>query len=206
VATAATFRRTLRLLLLVSALLTASVAGTAKAGLIGTLLPSCGSTSQVFAPWGDNDQYFGFTNNGFENGTSGWTVSGAAVAKGNEPWHVNGAGSSSLAIGPGGSASSPLVCTALDAPHWRMFALAGAANGPLHARIVFYGLTGNITGILNFNDVSPSSFGSWAPSPFVSSALALPLLTKYAQLQLTSGATSGTWQIDDVYVDPWRAS
>ena len=102
-ATAATFRRTLRLVLLASALLTAGVAGTAKAGVIGTLLPNCGSTSQVFSPWGDNDQYFGFTNNGFESGTSGWTVSGAAVVKGNEPWHVNGAGSSSLAIGPGGN-------------------------------------------------------------------------------------------------------
>jgi hypothetical protein len=191
--------------LIVLTLLTASVAGTAKADLIGTLLPSCGSTSQVFAPWGDQHQYFGFANNGFENGTTGWTVSGASAVNGNEPWHVNGPGKSSLAIGPGGSASSPLVCTGLNAPHWRTFALA-AANGPLHARIVFYGLTGNITGILNLTDFSPNSFGAWAPSPFVSSALALPLLTKYAQLQLTSAATKGSWQIDDVYVDPWRSS
>jgi hypothetical protein len=196
-------RRSLRLLLFLCALVTAGIAGTANASVGSLLLPSCGSTSQVFAPWGDYNQYFGFANNGFENGTTGWKVSGASVVGGNEPWSVNGAGKYSLSIGPGGSASSPLVCTGLNAPHWRMFALALGANGPLHARIVFYGLAGNITGILNFNDFSPGSFGTWAPSPFVSSALALPLLTRYAQLQLTSGATRGTWQVDDVFVDPW---
>jgi hypothetical protein len=36
----------------------------------------------------------------------------------------------------------------------------------------------------------------------VLSSLALPLLTTSAQVQITSQATSGSWQIDDVYLDP----
>jgi hypothetical protein len=36
----------------------------------------------------------------------------------------------------------------------------------------------------------------------VLSALALPLLTSTAQIQLTSQATAGSWQVDDAYLDP----
>ena len=69
--------------------------------------------------------------------------------------------------------------------------------------MIFYGLLGNITGILNFTSFNASGYTSWEPSSFVPSTLALPLLTYSAQLRLTSTATSGTWQVDDVYVDPW---
>jgi hypothetical protein len=167
------------------------------------LLPTCGSTVYPFAQFGDQNAYFGFPNNGFENGATGWRVSSASVVGSNEPWYVNGPGNSSLALSPNGTAASPLVCINLLDPGWRMFARANGANGPLHARVVFYGLTGNITGVLNFADLQPSGYTSWQPSTAIRSVLALPLLTKYAQLQVTSAATRGTWQIDDVFVDPW---
>lgn len=164
---------------------------------------TCNGTGYPFAQFGDANSYFGFADNGFENGTTGWKVSGAYVAPGNEPWDVNGDGSSSLAIGPGGSAASPLVCAALNAPHWRMFARSDGANGQLHAQVVFYGLLGNVTGILNFASFDPSGYASWSPTSFIPSGLALPLATWFAQLRLTSTATSGSWQVDDVFVDPW---
>lgn len=163
----------------------------------------CSGSQQPFAQFGDYNSYFGFGNNGFEAGTGGWGISGASVGTGNEPWYVNGSGSHSLSIGPGGSVSSPLVCTALNAPHWRLFARVSGANGSLRAQIVFYGLLGNVTGILNVTSFDPSGYGSWAPSSFITSALSLPLFTKYAQLRLTSTASSGTWQVDDVFVDPF---
>lgn len=167
------------------------------------LLPTCGSTVYPFAQFGDQNAYFGFPNNGFENGATGWRVSGASVVPGNEPWYVNGPGNSSLSLSPNGSAASPLVCINLLDPNWRMFAHSNGANSALQARVVFYGLTGNITGVLNFADLQPSGYSSWQPSTAIRSVLALPLLTKYAQLQVTSTATRGTWQIDDVFVDPW---
>jgi len=164
---------------------------------------TCTGSLQPFAQFGDQNDYFAFSNNGFESGTAGWTVANAFVSGGNEPWAVNGGGNSSLTIGPGGSASGPNVCAALNAPGWRMFAHSKGANGPLQAQVIFYGLLGNVTGILNFTSFSPSGYTTWQPSGDVPSALALPLLTYAAQLRLTSTATSGTWQVDDVFVDPF---
>lgn len=187
------------LLVLVAAAATAVIA--APAGNAGLL--SCPASLHPFAQFGDDNTYFGFTNNGFESGTSGWGVSGASVVGGNEPWNVNGSGSSSLSIGPGGTAYSPRVCAALLAPAWRMFAKSNGANGSLRAQIVFYGLLGNITGILNVTNFGSSDYGSWEPSGDIASILALPLATVSAQLRLTNTSSSGTWLVDDVFVDPW---
>lgn len=188
-----------RILLVLVTAATAAIVGVPT----GSAALSCSGSSEPFAQFGDTDSYFGFSNNGFENGTAGWNVSGASVSSGNEPWDVGGSGSSSLSIGPGGSASSPKVCAALNAPHWRLFAHSNGANGDLHAQVVFYGLLGNVLGVLNFTSFSAADYTSWEPTTFVPSTLALPLLTWSAQLRLISSATSGTWQVDDVYVDPW---
>ncbi len=173
----------------------------APAGSAGLL--TCPGNLQPFAQFGDNNDYFGFSNNGFENGTTGWNLSGASVVSGNEPWDVSGTGSHSLSIGPGGTAASPRVCTALLAPDWRMFAKSSGADGSLRAQIVFYGLLGNVTGILNVTNFDSSGYDSWEPSANVPSLLSLPLATVSAQLRLTNTGSSGTWQVDDVYVDPW---
>jgi hypothetical protein len=175
----------------------------ANAGLIGsvtqTVLPTCGSNGYPFAQFGDQHAYYGFANNGFESGTTGWTVSGSyGVSKGNEPWNVNGAGTHSLTLLPGASATSPAFCINLLDPAIRAFA-RGTAGGDLKIQVIFHGLTGNLTGILNAGDVSGS--GAWAPTSRISSLLALPLLTAYAQIRVT--AASGTWQVDDVFVDPF---
>ena len=178
-----------------------SYAGTT--GAIGQLLlPTCGATSQPFAQFGDYKAYYGFANNGFESDTKGWTVSGASTMNGNEPWYVNGKGTRSLSLPPKGTAASPLVCINVADTAWRMFARS-TANGSLRAQVVFYGATGNVTGILNLTDLSPSGYTAWAPTSPITSVLALPLLTTSAQLRLTSTATSGNWQVDDVFVDPW---
>lgn len=189
--------------------MTVALAAAASAAIAGAAAPtghagllSCPGGLQPFAQFGDTNDYFAFANNGFENGGSGWGLSGSSIGSGNEPWKVQG-GSSSLSIGPGGTASSPRVCAALFAPHWRMFAHADGANGSLKAQIVFYGLLGNVTGLLNFTSFGPSDYGTWAPSSDVPSGLALPLATFSAQLRLTNTGSSGTWQVDDVFVDPW---
>ena len=174
----------------------------ASAGLLDPItqlvLPTCANSGYPFAQFGDNSAYFGFTNNGFESGTSGWAVTGGAYAGfGNEPWYVNGSGSRSLVLPAGATATSPSFCINLLDPAVRMFA-RGANGGDLKVQVVFRGLTGNLLGILNYGDVSGS--GAWAPTSRISSALALPLLTSSAQIRVT--AASGSWQVDDAFVDP----
>jgi hypothetical protein len=167
------------------------------------VLPNCGAGGQPFGQFGDQNTYFPFPNNGFEGGSTGWVLNRSSVGRGNEPWFVNGPGSSSLTVPPHGAAGSPLVCIGLLDPFWRMFARAAGANGPLHVQVVFYGATGNLTGLVNFDDLPAARYASWSPTTRIRSLLALPALTKYAQLRVASGASRGNWQIDDVFVDPW---
>lgn len=167
------------------------------------LLPSCGATSHPFTLWSDSAAYCAFPNLGFESGTTAWTLSGkASIGSANEPWHVSGAGTHALQLGPGATAvSSRLPINLLD-PWVRTFAHSVGANGSLRVQVVFRGLLGNLTGVLNVGSLSSGSYSSWQPTQRVLSTLALPLLTTSAQVQLTSTATSGSWQVDDVYLDP----
>jgi hypothetical protein len=175
----------------------------ASAARPGSLLPSCGPKSYPFVQWGDNDAYCAFPNLGFENGKVSWTLTGnASVVSGNEPWHVSGPGTHALQLGPGATAlSSSLPVNLLD-PWIRFFAHSAGANGSLRVQVLFHGLLGNLTGVLNIGSLSPGSYTSWQPTQRVLSTLALPLLTTSAQVQITSQATSGSWQVDDVYLDP----
>lgn len=172
-------------------------------GLLGGLLPPCGSTTTPFKAWGDSAAYCAFPNLGFESGATNWTLKGkASIVTGNEPWHVSGSGTHALQLGPGATASSSSLPVNLLDPWIRLFAHSATANGSLRVQVVFHGLLGNLTGLLNVGSLSPGSYSSWQPTQRVSSTLALPLLTTSAQVVVTSTATSGNWQIDDVYLDP----
>jgi len=190
-------------LLLATAAATLLSVPAANAGLIGSLtqvvLPTCGSTGHPFAQFGDTHAYYGFANNGFESGSNGWTLSGgASVGRGNEPWLVNGPGSHSLTLPAGASATSPGFCINLLDPTVRMFA-RGLPGTKLNIQVIFRGVTGNVTGI--FNHSVEGGTGAWEGTDPCSSALAVPLLTSYAQIKVT--AATGVWQVDDAYVDPW---
>src|SRR3954447_18494105 len=113
-------RKTLVLVALASALAAVLSAGAAPAqgglisGLTGVLVPSCSSLSQPFAQFGDSSWYYPVSNQGFEGGSNGWTLSGStALVAGNEPWKVSGAGSHALAIGNGAGAMSAPTCISL---------------------------------------------------------------------------------------------
>ena len=176
----------------------------ASASLVGGgILPSCGAKTYPFTPWGDYDAYCAFPNLGFESGTTKWTLTGkTSLVAANEPWHVSGAGSHALQLGPGATARSSTLPVNLLDPWIRLFARSAGANGSLLVQVQFRGLLGNLTGVLNVGSLSPSGYSSWQPTQRVLSALALPLLTTSAQVLLTSRATSGSWQVDDVYLDP----
>lgn len=172
-------------------------------GLLGGVLPPCGSTSYPFKAWADPAAYCSFPNLGFESGSTKWTLGGrASVVAGNEPWHVSGSGTHALQLGPGASATSSTLPVNLLDPWVRLFAHSVGANGSLRVQVQFRGLLGNLTGLLNVGSLSAGSYTSWQPTQRVLSALALPLLTTSAQVVITSTATSGNWQVDDVYLDP----
>lgn len=175
----------------------------ASAGLTSTLLPSCGAQSYPFTAWGDFDAYCAFPNLGFESGSTAWTLTGkASIVAANEPWHVSGYGTHALQLGPGTTALSSSLPVSLVDPWIRFFARSAGANGALRVQVLFRGPTGNLTGLLNIGTLSTSGYATWQPTQRVLSALALPVGTSTAQVLLTSTATAGSWQVDDVYLDP----
>ena len=159
----------------------------------------CGSRaeSQVFAPWLDYAQYFLAPDGGFENGADGWSLNGASVTGGNEPYL---SGSSSLSLPQGSSATSPSVCVGLEHPTFRYFVrrAGGSLTPALGVSIVMP--DGSLVAL---GTIVGSS--SWSPSAVtVIGANMLPLVTGgySTDVSFRFTALSGNWQIDDVYVDP----
>ena len=189
----------------------AASASPASAGLISGIgnlaLPTCGATSHPFGQFGDSSSYYAVPNNGLENGSTGWSLgAGASVGFGNEPWYVGGPGSHSLVLAPGATAYSPAACINLLDPHVRAFAWSNGADDALSVQVLFYGLTGNLLGVLNVADQQrPGDFSTWQPTGNVSSVLAVPLATTSFRVRFTSLAARGTWQVDDLFVDPWAS-
>jgi hypothetical protein len=76
------------------------------------------SVSQIFAPWGDFDNYRLAPGGDFDGSTEGWQLSdGASVQPGESPL----GGSSVLSLPRGSSAVSAPICLDGSEPHARMF-------------------------------------------------------------------------------------
>jgi hypothetical protein len=150
---------------------------------------------------------------GFEAGAAGWTLSGGArVVSGNEPWLLGGAGDSkSLLLPAGSSATSPAMCVPLVLPIVRFFAQGGSFLSTLKVEAIYTDGSGAQRSIVLLPGVLASS--GWQPTlPLLQlggalNALTLNGLTSEMSFRFTPRAGffgSGTWRIDDVYVDPWK--
>ena len=182
----------------------------APAASAGSLL-GCGlNTSNPFAQWGDHNDYAYVSNGGVENGSAGWTLSrGASVAAGNEPFSVHGAGEShSLSLPSGSSAVSPGVCVGIDSPTVRFFA-KGTASGfssGLKVDVLFKGPLGLPLSL----PVTTIHSQPWGPSTAslnlasIAQILGLSGTTSEVQFRFTSQGSGTNFQVDDLYVDPWK--
>jgi hypothetical protein len=213
-------RRSARIVALVAstcALACASVgflASSASAGLLSTVagvLPSCSArpTSTPFAPWGDQSSYFLMPGGGFESGAPGWTLAGSNVVSGNESFFVNAkTDTHSLAIPTGARGVSPTVCVSMGQNTIRLFVKnPGVAGSVLHVQaFVQNPLTGLVlsTGADITGTAGPTV---WAPSKpiLIPNLLGGVLGTQNLTLMFTTTGTPATWNIDDVYVDPFKS-
>ena len=113
--------------LVVIAALVALCAQAAMAG--GSLLGlnnDCGSASQPFAQFGDYRNYTFGANGGLESGSTGWSLGGAQVVKGNESFFVHSSSDRySLALSPGDVSLSPKLCMGTTSTVTRFFVRSG---------------------------------------------------------------------------------
>jgi len=169
---------------------------------------ACGQpVSQPFLRWLDPGRYFLAPDGGFESGASGWALAGgAAVAGGNEPWHVAGAADGrALALPPGAAAVSPPVCVGLADPTTRLFVRNTAPLGlgvlVVSAEVRVAGLDAVVpVGVV----VAGSGYGPTLPLPLLANLTAPLSSGGAAEVRLRFLAVGGSWQVDDVYVDPFR--
>ena len=190
-----------------AAALLATVASPAQAGVLVSSASDCDATSssQVFLPWVDVANYFLAPGGDFESGAAGWsTRGGAGVAGGNEPWNVTGGGASSLSLPAGSSATSPAICVGIEHPTIRFFAKSSGASltSNLRVDVIFEDASGNLHDLT----IGRQTRGGWDVTPaYAIVANLLPLLPgehTAVAFRFTPEGT-GTWQIDDVHVDPY---
>ena len=190
-----------------SATLLAGAAAPAQAGVLVSSASACDDTSssQVFLPWVDVANYFLAPGGDFESGAAGWTLTGgAAVVSGNEPWNVTGGGSSSLRLPAGSSATSPAICVGIEHPTIRFFEKSSGATlgSNLRVEVLFEDAWGNVHALT----IGRETRGGWEVTPaFVVVANLLALLPgehTAVAFRFTPEWT-GSWQIDDVHVDPY---
>lgn len=184
------------------------VTPSAEAGLIGTGPASgCDTASKVFARWGDQSNYLLVPGGSFEAGGPAWSMSGGAkVVAGNEPFYArNASDTRSLYVPSEGAALSPTVCFGLGDWHARFFVRnVGSARGSLKVDVAVKSLLGLVS-ILDGGSISAS--GEWSPSPRI--GLTLTNLTsllgvKAISFRFRAVGSGAAFQVDDVYLDPWK--
>ena len=195
-------RGRLGVLLLISAIVAALAAAPVSSAATS---PSCnyGPASHPFGSWGDVASYTLVPGGSFESGALGWTLSGGArVVSGNESYYANSRyDSHSLALPAGSSATTAPFCVSLNRPTIRVFvANGGSSASRLRVKVVFRGLFG-VLGVIDGGAFSAGS--AWNASPIMLATMHAPLGTKSAQFVFTPADSSGSWRIDDLYVDPW---
>jgi hypothetical protein len=185
---------------------TAAVAAPAQAGILTRSATDCGDPvlSQPFKPWLDSSYYKQVENGGFEAGADGWALAGGAkIVAGNATQHVGGkTDDQSLLLPAGSSATTPPVCVGLNEPTLRYFA---KKNSGLLSTLTVSVQVQLQLGVWITLPIGLDLGGQWHPSlPTLVVANLLPLLPpdmtavrfKFAPL------LGGSWQLDDVYVDP----
>jgi hypothetical protein len=184
---------------------------TAHAGLIGTGAASyCDPTaSQPFAP-ADTNAYTMMPGGSFEYGTPPWLLSGGAkIVSGNETSYLNSrTDSRSLYLPAGASAVTPTTCFALGDWHARfMLKNVGSSAGSVHVQVIVPSLVGGLFSILDGGTVQAG--GTWTPSPRIElllSNVTSLLGTKAVAFRFTAVGRGAAYQLDDVYLDPWKCT
>jgi hypothetical protein len=182
----------------------AALSTPAQAGILTTSATDCGTPqlSQPFKPWGDAATYKLVGD--FEHGTSGWTLTGGAkVVAGDATTLIGGAGEAmSLSLPAGSTATTPPVCVGLSDPTLRFF--TRRSSGLLSTLAVSVDVQTSL-GVWVTLPLGTDLGGGWHPTvPMLVVANLLPLLPndqtavrfRFAPLLL------GSWQVDDIYVDP----
>jgi hypothetical protein len=170
--------------------------------------PGCTTpTTQAFLFANDKSDYVPAPSGDVEGSLAGWSLTGGAgVVAGSAP-AVTGArpGTKSLLIPDGGSVTSAPMCVGAHSPYFRFQARNTAATGTLKVEVLY--LDGpKYTGEREVGYVTAGS--SWAATKRQSLSQGIMGVngnsTSQATVAFRFTPVGGRWQVDDLYVDPFR--
>lgn len=166
-------------------------------------------TSQAFLFANDKRDYVLAPGGNVEGSLSGWSLTGgAATVAGGAP-AVTGAaaGTKSLLIPAGGSVTSAPMCVAAHSPFFRFQAKNTGLTGTLKVEVLY--LDGpKFTGERETGYVTAG--GAWTPTNRLSLAQGIMGVNGSSTSQATVAfrftpvGFGGRWQVDNLYVDPYR--
>jgi hypothetical protein len=170
---------------------------------------TCGQRvfEQPFSAFGDPMWYFLLDNGSFDSGTADWALGGAATTFSEpEPAFVDQAPDpSALSLSEGATATSTPVCVDVTSPTIRFFARArGALVGRLRVEVLFKDPFGQQRALTIATLTGSSSWGVTPAMPVLLNAVAA--VSKYGTLGVAFRftAVSGNWDLDRIYVDPYK--
>ncbi len=165
------------------------------------------SGKQKFSKWGDSSSYFLLPGGSFEGTPAqvGWTLSGSTLTSGNEPFHINSVtDNQSLLINGGGSATSPVFCVDSTMSSFRFFVRQTNPGSDLKIQGVVQTPRGPLA--VTVADLPDGSLPMWwTPVQITVATNRIPKGYSVSAAVRFSAPGSGSWQLDDVYVDPYRA-
>ena len=187
--------------------------GAANAGVLTGILSTESASycdpevRQYFSAWGDQAWYRLVPGGRFE-GTHGWSLAGGAkVVSGNEPWYLKSRSDSrSLFLPAGATATSPTTCFDFGDWHARFLVRnTGSSSATLEVQILVRSLVG-VLSVLDGGTIKAG--GTWKPSPTIG-ALVTNLGgltgTEAVSFRLRAKGTGAAFQVDDVFLDPFRS-
>jgi hypothetical protein len=181
-----------------------AVAGAALAGASNANAACTGGSSQTFKQWGDLNYYSLITNGGFESTSPAWAFTGGAgIVSGNETFNLNSRNDRSSALVPASAtATTPSFCVQLDTPLARFVARTGSGpTATMRVDLLCPASGGGSTA------VTVARFGgssSWAPTPQIPVTACGPAGAGSVSIQMRVVAETGSWQVDDFYLDPYK--
>jgi hypothetical protein len=164
------------------------------------------SAKQKFSKWGDSSNYFPVPGGSFEGTPAqvGWTLSGSSLTAGNEPFHINSlSDDQSLLIDGGGSATSPAFCVDSTMPSFRFFVRQTTPGSDLKIQGVVQTPHGALS--VTLADLPDGVLPLWTALQVTVATNRIPKGSSVSAALRFAVAGSGSWQLDDVYADPYRA-
>jgi hypothetical protein len=168
------------------------------------------STTAPFSQFGDHSRYFVVPGGNFEGSSlgAGWSASGASLTPGNEPFHVLDASDhQSLTIQPGGSVTTAFGCIDAAMPEFRFFAHQAAAGSQLNVDVIVKMPVGTLD--VPLASLADGSMANWGPTAKIFAPRGMvmaPGTIVQGALKFSVAGNSGSWQIDDILVDPYRSA